>query len=144
MGINTISIKFKRLHPDAKIPLIGSTFAAGFDIYSIEENTILPGETKAIRTGLSFEVPCGKAMFIWDRSGMGFKGIHRFSGLLDSDYRGELKVVLHNSTKEPYMIRIHDRIAQGVIQDYYRPKFIETDSLRDTKRDQGGFGSTGR
>ena len=144
MAQHIIKIKVKKLTPEAKIPTSGSEHAAGFDLYSIEEYEIQPGETHAVPTGISMEIPVGKACFFWDRSGMGFKGIHRFAGLIDSDYRGEFKVILNNSTKLPFKINKGDRIAQGVIQDYYRPDFIETDDLTDTNRGSGGFGSTGK
>ena len=143
MAQNIIKIKIKRLSPEAKIPTQGSEHSAGFDLYSIEDYEIQPGETHATPTGISIEIPDGKACFFWDRSGMGFKGIHRFAGLIDSDYRGEFKVILNNSTKLPFKINKGDRIAQGVIQDYYKPDFIEVDELSDTQRGAGGFGSTG-
>jgi len=139
-----LEIKIKKLNSDAKIPTYGTEHAAGFDIYSIEEYTLKPGETYAVKTGIAMEVPHGKCLLIWDRSGMGFKGIHRFAGLIDSDYRGEIKIVLHNSKKEDYKIEKGDRIAQGIIQDYYKIKFIEVDELSDTKRGEGWNNSTGR
>lgn len=144
MPIQKVTLKIKRLHPDAKIPTQGSEFSAGFDLYSVEDYEFQPGETHAIPTGLSIELPEGKACFFWDRSGMGFKGIHRFAGLIDSDYRGEYKVILFNSKKNTFKICKGDRVAQGVIQDYYKPEFIETNELSETQRGTGGFGSTGK
>ena len=144
MALNSIKLKVKRIHPDAKIPMQGSVHSAGFDLYSIEDYELQAGETHAFPTGISMEIPEGKACFFWDRSGMGFKGIHRFAGLIDSDYRGEFKVILNNSTKQVFKINKGDRIAQGVIQDYYKPEFEETDDLSDTQRGAGGFGSTGK
>ncbi len=143
MTQHIIKVKIKKLVPDAKIPSCGSLHSAGFDLYSIEDYELQAGETHALGTGISMEIPEGKACFFWDRSGMGFKGIHRFAGLVDSDYRGEFKVILNNSTKLPFKITKGDRIAQGVIQDYFRPEFIEVDDLTDTQRGAGGFGSTG-
>jgi dUTP pyrophosphatase len=75
---------------------------------------------------------------------MGFKGIHRFAGLIDSDYRGEFKIVLFNSTKNKFKISKGDRICQVVVQDYYTPEFIETDELNETNRGDKGFGSSGK
>jgi len=144
MALQTIKVKVKRIHPDAKIPTQGSEHSAGFDLYSIEDYEFQPGETHAVPTGLSIELPEGKACFFWDRSGMGFKGMHRFAGLIDSDYRGEYKVILFNSTKQVFKISKGDRIAQGVIQDYYKPEFIEVEELSETQRGAGGFGSTGK
>jgi len=144
MPIQPIKIKIKRTHPDAKIPTISTVNAAGFDIYSIEDYELQPGETKAIHSGITMEIPEGKAVFIWDRSGMGFKGIHRFAGLIDSDYRGEFNIILCNHTKELFKIKKGDRIAQGVIQDYYTPEFEEVDKLEDSKRGDAWNSSTGR
>ena len=144
MTIQPIEIKYKKLHPDAKEPSIGTNHSAGFDLYALEDTTINPGETKTIRTGIALEVPEGKAVFLWDRSGMGFKGIHRFAGLLDSDYRGEYNIILHNSINQTFEIKKHDRIVQGVIQDYYTPKFTEVQELSDSERGEGWNSSTGR
>lgn len=141
--INETKIKIKKLCSEAKIPTGGSENSAGFDIYSVEEYELQPGETHTFKTGISLEIPEGKACFIWDRSGIGSKGIHRFAGLIDSDYRGEIKIVLFNSTKFPFKINKYDRIAQGVIQDYYKVNFVETYELSETERGEKGFGSTG-
>lgn len=144
MPLQSIKIKIKRIHPEAKIPTISTSNAAGFDIYSVEDYELQPGETKAIHSGITMEIPEGKAVFMWDRSGMGFKGIHKFAGLIDSDYRGEFNIILCNYTKEPYHIKKGDRIAQGVIQDYYTPEFKEVSELSDSKRGEGWNSSTGR
>ena len=142
--LNPIKIKVKKLDKEAKIPTLGTNHAAGFDIYSIEETELQPGETKAVSSGISVEIPEGKVLLFWDRSGMGFKGIHRFAGVIDSDYRGELKIILFNSTKNIYKIQKYDRICQGIVQDYYSPEFIEADELTDTLRGSNGLGSTGK
>ena len=134
----------QKLHPDAKIPLVATEHAAAFDLHSIEDTTLQPGETKAIGTGIALELPKGFACYIRDRSSMGFKGIHSFAGLLDSDYRGEYKIVLHNTTKAPFTINKHDRIAQGSIKEFYTPEFEIVENLSETERGTGGFGSTGK
>jgi len=139
-----VKVKIKRIHADAIIPTISTNNSAGFDIYSVEDYELQPGETKAIHSGITMEIPEGKAVFIWDRSGMGFKGIHRFAGLIDSDYRGEFNIILTNHAKEPYMIKKGDRIAQGVIQDYYTPEFEEIAKLPDSQRGDAWNSSTGR
>jgi len=143
MALKKVKVKVKKLHPDAKIPTLGTEYAAGFDLYTVETVTLQPGERHAFATGISIEVPEGLVTLFWDRSGMGFKGVHRFAGVIDSDYRGELKVILFNSTKEPFTIEKGDRIAQAIIQDYYTPDFEELTELSDTQRGEGGFGSTG-
>lgn len=144
MVIETIKVRVKKLNPDAKIPTHGSFHAAGFDIYSCEDYELQPGEVHMFSTGLAYEIPEGKVFFLWDRSGMGAKGIHRFSGVIDSDYRGEVKVVLFNARKDAFKISKGDRLCQGLIQDYYKPEFIEADELSDSSRGAGGFGSTGK
>ena len=141
--INKIPIKVKKLHPDAKIPIYGTEYAAGFDLYSIEDCELNPGETKLIRTGIAVELPEGKCLQIWDRSGFGAKGIHRFSGLGDSDYRNEYRVVLWNSTNQVFKISKGDRIAQAIIADYYKAEFEEVSELSETKRGDGCKSSTG-
>jgi len=144
MPIQKVPVKIKRIHPDAKIPTVSTEHSAGFDFYSVEDCKFKPGETKAVSTGIVIEVPDGKACFIWDRSGMGFKGIHRFAGVIDSDYRGEIKIILFNSTSKDFIIKKGDRIAQGIIQDYYSPEFQEIYSLTQTERGESGFGSSGK
>ena len=144
MVIQKLEVKVKKLHADAKIPTTGTEHAAGFDLYSVEDYEFQPGEVHAVSTGIALEIPEGKACFIWDRSGMGFKGMHRFAGLLDSDYRGEYKIVLCNHTKNNFKINKGDRICQGVIQDYYKAEFEEVSELSETKRGEWRFGSTGK
>jgi dUTP pyrophosphatase len=139
-----LKIKAKKLNPEAKLPTLATEHAAGFDIYSIEDYEFKPGETHMVNTGIALEIPEGKCCQIWDRSGMGAKGIHRFSGLIDSDYRGEFKIVLFNSTQQPFKINKGDRIAQGLILDYYSPIFEEAQELSETKRGENAFGSTGK
>jgi dUTP pyrophosphatase len=143
MTIKKIKVKIKKLHPDAKVPTLGTENAAGFDLYSVEERTLQPGERYAFSTGISIEIPPGYVTLFWDRSGMGFKGIHRFAGVIDSDYRGELKIILFNSTKEPFTIEKGDRIVQAIIQEYFTPEFELVEDLQDSQRGEGGFGSTG-
>lgn len=139
-----IPIKIKLLHPDAKMPIYGSEGAAGFDIYAIEENVLLPGKQTVVNTGIAMEIPEGYCLQFWDRGGMGAKGIHHFAGLIDSDYRGEFKVVLFNSTNQPYAIEKGDRIIQAVIVPIKQGNFELVDGLSDTKRGDGRFHSTGK
>ena len=139
-----IKVKIKRIHPDAKIPFSAYEEAAGFDFYSIEDIEILPGQSLMVRTGICYEIEAGYCLQIWDRSGLGAKGIHRFAGLIDSDYRGEIKIILFNSTKEPFKIAKGDRIAQGSIVPILQPDFEEVPELNESKRGVGGFHSTGK
>jgi dUTP pyrophosphatase len=144
MSIQTIKIKVKKLHPDAKIPTQGSEYAAGFDIYSIEDKTINPGEVCPIQTGIAVEIPLGKVLHIWDRSGMGMRGLKIHGGVVDSDYRGEIKAILVNNSNNPQEIKKGDRVCQGVIIDYYQAEIEEAEELSDTKRGEKWNNSTGR
>ncbi len=139
-----MKVKFKKLHPDAKTPIHATEHSAGFDLYAVEEKIIEPGKTEMIKTGIALEIENGYGIQFWDRSGLGAKGIHHFAGLLDSDYRGELKVVLHNATKNIYKIEKGDRIIQAVIVPISQAEFEEVSELSETKRGEGGFHSTGK
>ena len=139
-----MKVKFKKLHPDAKVPIYASENAAAFDLYSVEDVEIMPGQTILVKTGLAIEIEHGHCFQFWDRSGLGAKGIHHFAGLGDSDYRGEWKIVLYNSTNAPYKIEKGDRIIQAVIVSVARAEFEEVSELSETKRGEGGFHSTGK
>ena len=134
----------KLLHSSAKAPTKGHVNDAGWDLYSFEGVSIPAGATVLVSTGISIAVPKEHVALIWDRSSMGVKGVHRHAGVIDSGYRGEVKVCLHNTTKEPYHIERGDRIAQMLIQE--APNFIQhvVHELDSTDRGDGGFGSTGK
>ena len=142
-------IKVKKLRPGAQLPTYGTAFSAGADLYACLEVpvTIAPGETKKIPTGLSMEIPIGCAGLIYARSGLGTKqGLAPANkvGVVDSDYRGEFMVFLHNHSAETRTVSHGDRVAQLVVTPVYTPGFEETDELTDTARGAGGFGSTGK
>ena len=139
-----IGVKIKLLHPEAKLPVYATEGSAGFDIYAIENVLIQPNEVKMIPTGLSFELPPGFHLQVWDRSGKAKVGMHHFAGILDSDYRGELKVLLYNSTKELHQIEKGDRMVQVLILPAYQAEFQEVKELSQTSRGEGGFHSTGK
>ena len=141
-------IQVKKLNEKAILPTYGTSEAAGADLYAcIEaEVTILPGRTVMIPTGLSMELPRGYAGLIYARSGLACKrGLAPANkvGVIDSDYRGEFIVALHNHGDQPQIIRYGDRIAQLVITPVFTPGFMEASQLSDTRRGEGGFGSTG-
>ncbi len=141
-------VNIKKLSPLAKMPTYGSEFAAGADLYAaIEENvTIAPGETKFIATGLAFEIPEGYAGFVHARSGLASKrGLAPANkvGVIDADYRGEVMVALHNHGTEAQTVEKGERIAQMVIAPFVTANFIECETLCETVRGAGGFGSTG-
>ena len=142
-------ISVKKLDERAILPTYGSEYAAGADLYALvdEELVFQPGETKFVRTGLAMEIPEGYAGLIYARSGLASKrGLRPANcvGVVDSDYRGEVMVALHNDSQTEQTINHGERIAQMVIGPYIRPEFVEADDLTDTERGDGGFGHTGK
>ena len=142
-------IKVKKLREGAILPTYGTPYSAGADLYAcLEESvTILPGETKKIPTGIAMELPAGTAGLIYARSSLGTKkGLAPANkvGVVDSDYRGEFLIFLHNHSAEPQIIAHGDRVAQLVGTPVFTPGFVESETLSDTLRGDGGFGSTGR
>ena len=141
-------VKIKKLDERATIPSYGSEYAAGFDLYAIldDELTIKSHETILIKTGLSMEIPVGYAGMIFARSGLATKkGLAPANkvGVVDSDYRGEVMVALHNHSNTDQTISNGERIAQMVIMPFYKAEFSVVDELSNTERGTGGFGSTG-
>ena len=146
--IKSEKINIKKLSSNAKIPSYATDFAAGCDLYSSSSEKISfnPGETKLIKTGIAMEIPLGYAGLIYARSGLATKrGLAPANkvGVIDSDYRGEIMVALHNHTNEVKEIDPYERIAQIVITPYVKGLFNEVDDLNETKRGENGFGSTG-
>jgi len=142
-----INLKVKRLSNLAQIPKYQTDEAAGFDLHSIEDIKIAPRKRKLIATGLAFDIPTGYEIQIRPRSGLAYKhGITVLNtpGTIDSDYRGELKILLINHSEEEFEIKIGERIAQAVIKEVIQAKFEEVDELSETKRGERGFGSTGK
>ena len=142
-------IHVKLLRPGAKLPTYGTAEAAGTDLYACLEApvTVAPGQTVFVPTGIALEVPKGCAGLVYARSGLACKrGLAPANkvGVIDSDYRGELQVVLHNHGTEPQTISHGERIAQLVITPVLQPDYVTAEVLTDTQRNQGGFGSTGR
>lgn len=143
-----LPVKVKRLRENAILPTYGSQEAAGADLYACltEPISIEPGESVFIPTGLAMEIPVGCAGLIYARSGLSCKknlAPANKVGVVDSDYRGEFIVVLHNHGKETQIVSNGDRIAQLVIAPVLTPGFFEVSELSDTQRDVAGFGSTG-
>ena len=143
------TIRVKKLHPNAILPTYGTEEAAGADLYACLDAsvTIEPGKTGWIGTGIAMEVPKGCAGLIYARSGMACKkGLAPANkvGVIDSDYRGPITVVLFNHGSEPVTVTHGERIAQMVITPVITPAYVQTDDLTDTDRGQGGFGSTGK
>ena len=145
-----MTVKIKKLNEDAVIPTYGSTEAAGCDLYALldtDEVVIHPGSTSLIRTGISMEIPHGYYGGIYARSGLASKkGLRpaNCTGVIDSDYRGEIMVALHNDSPSIQTISNHERIAQMIIEKYEQAEFLIVDDLVETERGYGGFGSTGK
>lgn len=143
------AVRVKILKEGAKLPAYGSAQAAGADLYACLQAavTIAPGETVFVPTGIALEVPVGCAGLIYARSGMACKrGLAPANkvGVVDSDYRGEIMVALHNHGSESQTVENGERVAQFLITPVRMPVYTAVEELSDTDRNQGGFGSTGR
>ena len=143
-----MNVKIKKLYPNARMPFYGTEFSAGADLCAClnEAVTLQPNETKMISIGIAAELPIGYAGLIFARSGLASKrGLAPANkvGVVDSDYRGEFMVVLHNHGSQPQTISHGERIAQLVVTPVLTPTFVECDDLTETVRAGGGFGSTG-
>lgn len=142
-------IRIKKLNEHAVIPTYGTEFSAGADLYACitESLTLAPGETRLIHTGLAMEIPAGYAGLVYARSSLAVKrGLAPANkvSVIDSDYRGELMIPLHNHSAVPQTIEPAERIAQIIFTPYYFACFEEAETLDDTARGTGGFGSTGK
>ena len=139
-----MEIKVKKISASAITPTKANKFDAGWDLYASEDAIIDPSKTELISTDISFAIPDGYVGLIWDRSGMAAKrGLHRFAGVIDSGYRGEVKVCLWNSSDKYCVINAGERIAQILFQEVPSFTMVEVNSLDDTDRGIGGFGSSG-
>ncbi len=144
-----MDINITKLTATAKLPERGSEYAAGYDLFAdvTEELSIAPHETKMIGTGLAMEIPVGYFGGVFARSGLSAKeGLRPANcvGVVDSDYRGEVKVALHNDGDVPRVVTPAEKIAQLVVVPFLAVSFNEVEDLTDTKRGDGGFGSTGK
>jgi dUTP pyrophosphatase len=142
-------VAVKKLDKKAVIPTYGTECSAGADLYACLNETLAinPGQTVLVKTGLAVEIPEGYAGLVYARSGLATKkGLAPANkvGVIDSDYRGELMVPLHNHSGEVKTVEPGERIAQMIITPYIMGVFEETEELEETKRGTGGFGSTGR
>lgn len=143
-----MKLKVKRLHPDAKMPTYATDGSACFDLYSIEDAYIddISHVNEVVPTGLAFEIPVGHVMLIFSRSGHAFKNNVRLAncvGVIDQDYRGEVKVKLSADFEGMLGIKKGDRIAQAMVIPCPKVELVEVDELTPTERGAGGFGSTG-
>lgn len=143
-----LQIKFKKLNENAVMPTYGTEYAAGADLYSAQEDTVIEsGETCFMSTGIAVALPEFTVGLVYARSGLACKkGLAPANkvGVIDCDYRGEIKVALHNHSKQAVTVLKGERIAQMVVTNYFPCEYIESDELDQTERGEGGFGSTGR
>jgi dUTP pyrophosphatase len=141
-----LEVRVNKLHEKAVIPTFAHSGDAGFDIYTIEEYTLLPGDRALIRTGLAVELPRGYELQVRPRSGLALKKgvtVLNSPGTIDSGYRGEIGIIIINHGEEIYTVSKGQRIAQGVIARYEVPDFILVDSLSESERGSGSYGSSG-
>lgn len=143
-----MEIKYKKILPDVEAPICATEGSAGTDLRACVNCEVIlnPGETKIIPTGLAFEIPDGCFGMVCPRSGLAAKygiSILNSPGIIDSDYRGEVKVVLVNHSKTDFVVENGMRIAQLIIVPFQKAEWGEVAELSDTKRADGGFGSTG-
>ena len=141
-------INVKKLRPDARLPVYGTEFSAGADLCACLDApvTLQPGETKLISIGIAMEIPAGYAGLVVARSGLASKrhlAPANKVGVIDPDYRGEFFVPLHNHGPVAQTVEPGERIAQMVLTPFLTAQFVETETLSDTVRGAGGFGSTG-
>ena len=144
-----MKLKIKRLDKNAKIPTYGTEYSAGADLCALldEPKVIEPHKTEILNTGIALEIPEGHCGLIFARSGLASKrGLAPANkvGVIDADYRGEVKVALHNHTDSSAVVEPGERIAQLAIVPFLKAEFEEADELTGTVRGAGGFGSTGK
>lgn len=145
---NDIPVPVKRL-PHAEgldLPAYATDGAAGMDVLAAEDVTLAPGTRHAVATGLALAIPPGYEVQVRPRSGLALKhgiSVPNAPGTIDSDYRGELRVILINHGAEPFAVRRGDRVAQLVLAPVVRARWLEVEDLDETARGEGGFGSTG-
>lgn len=156
--MQSIIIKVKKTHKNAKLPTRGSQYSLCYDLYCVIDNKFFvanpniipqyilqPNESHIFHTGIIMEFPENWSCLLWDRSGMGAKrNIHRLAGVIDSDYRGEILVSLINLSKEQQIIYEGDKIIQAHFVENTDVIFIETNKIKESERGDKGFGSTGK
>ena len=138
-----MKIKIKKLK-EIKRPDYAYENDAALDLYSPEEILLKPGERHTFLMGFATEIPKGHVALIWDKSSFGAKGIKTLGGVIDAGYRGEWKIVLQNISSENFLIKKGEKIAQALIQKAKRAKIIEVEKLPESRRGEGGFGSSGK
>lgn len=141
-----MKLKVKKISPGARLPVYQHPGDAGMDLFAAEEVRLEAGEVKAVPTGIKMAIPDGYVGLIWDKSGLSLQGVHRLAGVVDSGYRGEVKVVMANLGRHAHVFQQGQKIAQMLIQPVDTVEIVDSgdDDLDETSRGEGGFGSTGR
>lgn len=140
-----MQIKFKKIHPEAKIPAYAHEGDAGMDLFSVENYILKAGERRPIGTGVAIEIPDDYVSLVWDKSGLAANhGIKTMGGVIDAPYRGEIKIVLLNTSDKNFKIEKGMKIAQLLIQPVVSAEINEVSDLSGTHRGDGRFGSTGK
>lgn len=145
MELNTLmELHIQLLHPEAKAPHYAHSDDAGMDLFAVEDMEIATGERAIVPTGVAMAIPDGHVGLVWDKSGIATKtGLTTIAGVIDAGYRGEIKIAVLNTGAEPYVVRAGEKIAQMLIQPVHQPTVTVVESLEETARGEGGFGSTG-
>jgi len=139
-----MELHVQKLHPQAKLPSFAHDTDAGMDVYCLEDTIVHANSRAQIKTGIALGVPEGYVGLVWDKSGLAYKaGLTVLAGVVDAGYTGEILVILHNTSAEDYNFIAGDKITQILIQKVEHPSIVEVESLRESKRGTGGFGSTG-
>lgn len=139
-----MTIRIKKLKEDAVLPQYAHPGDAGMDFFSNEELNLKPGERRLVLTGISMAIPENYVGLIWDKSGIAANfGIKTMAGVVDASYRGEIKILLRNTSQEEFKVEKGMKIAQMLIQPVEQKELIEVEELDETERQEGGFGSTG-
>jgi len=139
-----MELKVKKIQEDAKVPHYSHKGDAGLDLFSSVDSVLNKGEVKPVPTGIQVAIPEGHVGLVWDKSGISLKGVHRLAGVIDSGYRGEVRVVMVNFGEETFVIKKGMKIAQLLIQPVMDVEVVEADELEETSRGENGFGSTGK
>lgn len=140
-----MDLRVKKINSEAILPNYSYEDDAGFDLYSAEENILKPNERLSIPTGISMEIPVGYVGLIWDKSGLSHNyGIKTLGGVIDSGYRGEVKVGVINLSNENYIFKKGSKVAQMIIQKKETCKIVEVEELGEADRGDKGFGSSGK
>lgn len=140
-----MEVKFKKLYPEARLPEYAHENDAGADLFCLRDITLQPNERQTIPLGLAAEFPSDYVALFHDKSGLASKrGLTCLAGVIDASYRGEWAVVLFNTSNEPQTLKAGDKVAQVLFQKIEHPLFVEVNTMIETERGAGGFGSTGR